>query len=163
MVAWLSTDPVRADTVRHCQSRWELQYLSINGDAFPNGHRLSFGQFESRGNCGNAVPNRCRGRARAHAQECLSKHWQDRWLGQKPTLCSNNHGVEGYSIDDIKRRLELTACCSPGAPSQAREVVVALRGVTSGNTNCPGVLQFSTTYTMNCQAIASGFKACGGD
>lgn len=162
-VGWLSTEPARADIVRHCRSHWELQYLSINGSSFPHGRRLSFGAFESRGNCGNVVPNRCRRRARGHAQDCLNKHWQDRWLGQRPALCTNNHGVEGYTIDDIKRTLELTACCSPGAPSQAHEVIVALRGVTTGNTDCPGVLNFSTTYTMDCRAVAAGFKACGGE
>jgi hypothetical protein len=160
---WPVTEPARADIVRHCRSHWELQYLSINGNAFPNGHRLSFGAFESRGGCGNVVPNRCRRRARGHAQECMSQHWQDRWERERPAVCSNSHGVEGYSIDDIKRSLELTACCTAGAPAQAREVVVAVRGVTTGNTECPGVRQYSTTYTMDCRAVAAGFKACGGE
>lgn len=161
VLAW--NGPAEAKIVRHCKSAYELQYLSINGDSFPNGKRLRFGDFTSRGGCGNLVPNRCRERARSYAQTCMKTHWATRWDRQTPAQCGGASGVLGYGTRDLKRDLELRACCTPGAPSSAREVVVALRGVTEGDKRCPGVLEFTRTYRIDCREVAAGFKACGGE
>lgn len=157
-----------ADIIRHCSSFYELQYLSINGERIQHGKKIRFGNFDSRGHCGNKfVANRCRERARGHAQACMKEHWKTRWDRTRPEFCTNPRGVEGYNIQDIKKELERTACCSPGVPAAAqshwKEVIVALRGVTTGDKKCPGVLTFSTTYKIDCTKVAAGFKACGGD
>jgi len=157
-----------ADITRHCRSFYELQYLSINGDNISHGQKIRFGNFESRGSCGNKfVANRCRERARGHAQDCMNEHWKTRWDRAKPAFCTVPKGVEGYSIQDIKGKLELTACCSPEVPAAAqshwKDVIIALKGVTTGDKECPGVLTFSTTYTIDCTQVAAGFKACGGE
>jgi hypothetical protein len=180
-----------AKTIRHCKSFYELQFLSINPTKLKNGApgcsnedfrnnrcenniksgpKLQFGHFESRGQCGKLVPNRCRERARGHAQDCMKAHWDTRNTnaGIRPSLCTNSKGVEGYTINDIKKRLEFMACCSHEksgtAASSWRKVVVSLRGVTTGDKKCPGVLNFSTTYKIDCTAVANIFgKACGGE
>lgn len=157
-----------ADITRHCRSSYELQYLSINGDIIPHGQKIKFGNFDSRGHCGNKfVANRCRERAREHAQACMKEHWKTRWDRTRPELCTNPRGVEGYNMQDIKKELELTACCSRSVPATAqshwREVIVALKGLTTGDKKCPGTLTFSTTYKIDCTRVAAGFKACGGD
>jgi|GEM_PF-4254157 len=160
--------PAFSDIVRHCRSFYELQYLSINGNSISNGQRLQFGEFESRGGCGNRfVANRCRERARNYAQSCMKEHWRDRWDRVRPSRCTAAGGVEGYAIQDIKEALERTACCSPAVPSAAqahwRDVVVSFRGVTTGDKKCSGVLKFSDTYRIDCTKVASRFKACGGE
>ncbi len=158
---------VNADTVRRCQSYYELQYLSINDDPIQSGPKIRFGDFESRGNCGNLVPNRCRERARGHAQNCIKKHWETRWTGTKPDLCTYNRGVESYNVQDIKKQLEFMTCCSTGVPAAAqsywKKVVVSLRGITTGKSRCSGQIGLTGTYTIDCTKVAAGFKACGGE
>jgi hypothetical protein len=167
MLLMFTAGTLNADTVRRCKSYYELQYLSINDTPIQNGQKIRFNEFESRGHCGNLVPKRCRERARGHAQDCIKKHWETRWAGTRPGLCSNSKGVEGYNLQDIKKRLEFMTCCSSGVPATAQsnwsKVVVSLRGITMGKRGCPGQIELTGTYTIDCTKVAAGFKACGGE
>ena len=153
-----------SEITRHCDSYYELQYLSVNGDSFQNGKKVSFGNFKSSGNCGNAVPNRCRERARKHAQSCMDDHWRARWDRNRPESCTNTNGVKEYDIQDIKQEIKIMTCCSQEAPTNAQthgeEVVVSLSGITKGNTKCAGKLNFSNTYTVDCTKRDIFFDGC---
>ncbi len=162
IIAVFAAAPVakaEAKIYRHCQNQYQLTYLAINGQSFPNGRSLGFGRFDSRGGCGNTVPNRCRERARGYAQRCMNAHWAQRWDRATPAQCLPAQGVKGYGISDLKRQIEMTACCTIGAPTEAREVVVRVRGLSRGDNRCGGALTLSNTYTVDCRTLA--FKACG--
>ena len=79
---------------RHCKGvyAWETTGGSLKG---------SFAQFEGRGTCGNAVPNRCRERARNAIAKCARVHWEKRWDREVPEACiytGTNSTVKGYGL-----------------------------------------------------------------
>ena len=74
---------------RRCEGlyRWETTGGSIGG---------SFTFFTSLGTCGDAVPNRCRIRARQAAERCIRTHWETRWDRRTPEACLNAAGISNY-------------------------------------------------------------------
>ena len=93
--AIVTLGPIAADAAsRHCKGvyAWETTGGSIKG---------SFAQFEGRGTCGSAVPNRCRERARNAIGKCARVHWEKRWDREVPEACiytGTNSTVKGYGL-----------------------------------------------------------------
>jgi hypothetical protein len=89
---------------RTCQAKWELIRQDTGGV-----HAMEV--FEAKGTCGSTVPNRCRKRARAGAQECMKTHWAQRWTPQdgpwtRPGVCTSGNKIFGYHVGNIKCRVE---------------------------------------------------------
>lgn len=166
-----------ADITRGCNARYDVVFLLIDGGKPIKEKRFSFGHFTSRGMCKSKVyANDCRREARSLAHSCMQAHWDARWgiaanPGErkrriKPGECHRQRasmGPQDYQLADLKTEIEKTVCCTRGAPSFNREVVVRVEGRTSGDKRCGGATELST-YTVTpemCTAVDS--KSCGGE
>jgi hypothetical protein len=99
--------------------------------------------FVAKGNCGAAVPNRCRIRAKTAAHKCMPIHWDTRWERKKPEHCQPGAKVYEYSITDLKRRIEEKACAVWGPGT-----TVELWRITSGDTKCGSAKRITRTYKI---------------
>lgn len=160
--------PAGATISRGCAARYELVYLLIDDGKLIRPESLTFGSFTSRGQCRSRVyANDCRREARSLAQSCMRAHVEERWEREKPAECHRqraNMGPQDYSLEDLKRAIELTVCCHPGARSFDREAVVRVVGRTSGDTRCDSAEVLLESYRVTeemCRALDS--KLCGGE
>ena len=94
--------------------------------------------FSAQGNCGSAVPNRCRQRAKDAAFKCMRIHWDKRWDQDRPEHCEPGAKIFDYSIQDLKKRIESKACSAGWGKSGA--VKIDLYGNTSGDNKCGGTI-----------------------
>lgn len=156
----LSAHGANSKISRSCTSNWEIKFMSASGSQNVVGKTRKFGQFTTRRGCGNSVPNRCRERARQSAQACMDAHWKGRWNRVTPSQCKGD-AFSGYRTTDIKRDIERAVCCSQVAPAPNTSKVAVL-GRTSGDKQCPGLLNFTNQYAIDCRAVQQREgKSCG--
>jgi hypothetical protein len=110
---------------RHCRGAYFVQVVAPGSPV--NGWQRLFPHFTAAGECGSTVPNRCRERARDRANNCMQKHWDDRWLRTTPAICTAAGGVTSYPIADLKRAIETAACCTPESPIRNADLDIPLR------------------------------------
>lgn len=140
-----SSGPLAADITRGCKAFWEVRAGTAS---------RTFGKFDSRGSCrGKAKANDCRRQARSFAQQCFRDHWARRNSASiksgasKPPHClgrRGNIGVRNYSVTDVKRALEQTACAMQFSPPFRVRVI----GRTSGDKRCAGEVPLTSTYEI---------------
>lgn len=157
-----------ADETRGCDAQYELIYLLIDDGKPTSVTKLSFGRFTSRGLCrSRAYANDCRREARSLAHSCMQAHWTERWEREKPGACYRqraNMGPQDYRLEDLKRAIEYTVCCSRSARSFREEVRVRVVGRIWGDTRCAGETVLADSYVVTpqmCEQVAD--KACGGE
>lgn len=131
--------PAHADITRHCRGQY---YLRVTQAAAPAQGSTAFvfpvPDFTAAGTCGSTVPDRCRIRARDRAHRCMDAHWDARWAQprHRPNECTSSHGVSGYSIIDLKRAIEMAACCTLGSSIRNTSANLQLWRRTYGDTGC---------------------------
>jgi hypothetical protein len=119
-----------ADITRHCRAHYSVDLPGPGATAFP------IPDFTASGSCGSTVPNRCRERASGRAHTCMQKHWDTRWNFVRPLECTPAHGVTGYNFTDVKRMIEMAACCTLGSPLRNTSGTVQVSRLTYGDKGC---------------------------
>ena len=169
LLSTLVASPSQADITRHCRANYLLHAWNIAAPAAGTTY-MSFPvpDFTAAGSCGSTVPNRCRVRARDRAQRCMQAHWEVRWADPRfrPNECNESHGVSGYGIIDLKRAIEMAACCTLGTAIRNTTATVRIHRRTYGDEGCgDGNITFGETgghdwydavisdYDVNCPAL----------
>jgi hypothetical protein len=156
----LNTVPAQADITRGCNAEYRIQVFKADGRSVTR-PEVKLGRFTSRGKCrGKAWANDCRRAARSYANSCMQSHWIHRWSRETPGQCRRfgSVGPQDYSLKDLKAEIEWYTCFGGAAPGFRDEVILKLRGVTSGDKRCGGDVALSSNYRVTgemCDAVDS--------
>lgn len=128
----LTAAPTQAIT-RHCQAHYSVDFPGPGGTTFP------VPDFSAAGSCSAATPNRCREIASGRAHTCMQRMWDTRWT--KPAHlaleeCTSQHGVSGHTILQLKKSIEMAACCTLGSPLRNGSGTVKVSRLTFGDKGC---------------------------
>ena len=66
----------------------------------------------------------------------MQVHWDDRWDGSRPNECNASHGVTDYNFTDLKRAIEMNACCLLQSPIRDISATVRVYRHSYGERGC---------------------------
>ena len=149
-----------------CDAKWEIR-TKRSGQT----KKRTVRSFKAKGQCGATVPNRCRKRAKALAQDCMYIHWKTRHDRKTPQKCYSAN-ISGYCVKDIKCMAEKMACrnrTKPDDPGSWHGRTFEIWTITSGKKKCRGSRRVSSAYgsgdpsgTLDCARVDFSKPCCTG-
>lgn len=140
-----------AKITRGCNAWYEIEVISVNGKAVSDIETFRVEQFKSTRGCGNAVPNRCRRRARDTAHLCMSEHWGAATTS-KVQSC-RNPAITNYGTGNLKRAIKNRSCdfiSERGNMRGRNPYRISVIGRTVGGKDCGKNVTLSTSFQFNC-------------